>query len=125
MAGETIVFGVTPMENIGVIQSHNTSESLEVAEAKGPDGKVIEQKGYSKTEEHQIEALFAAGTNPPAIGTVVTVAATESEAGWSGIVKSRAVNRSNSDYVKISMTVERKDQANLVAYADPEAGAGT
>ncbi len=119
--GAQISFGVPEMPSIGIIQSDNVSESAEIAEARGPDGKVIEQRAYSKTEEHQIEALFQEGTEPPKIGQVVDVAATETEPGWRGIVKSRSKNKTNTDYVKLSLTIERKDQAELVAYDD---GAG-
>ena len=114
MTEVTLSFGATPLESIGVVQSIGISESAEVAEARGPDGKVIAQAAYSTSKEYQIEVLFAAGTEPPAIGTIATIGG---EGGWSGIVTARGKNETNNDYVKMTLTVQKKDAATQTPYA--------
>lgn len=114
MAEQTLSFGVTPLITIGVVQSTSISEAAEVAEARGSDGKVIAQKAYSTSKEYQIEVLFEAGTEPPAIGTIATIGGDE---GWTGIVTARTKNESNTDYVKMTLTVQKKDAATQTAYA--------
>lgn len=110
MSEQVLKFGVEPNEVFGLIQSESRNESVEVAEARDAAGKIIEQRGYSKTEERQFEALIDANVTLPAIGTEVTVGE------WSGLVTSLQKTYSNTEYAKVSVTVQKKDAAAIVGY---------
>ena len=109
--GVTIEFGVGTNRTLGVIQSETENNSADVAEARDESGRVIVQKAYSKSTERSFEALFIAGTAAPAAGTVITVGE------WTGLVTSANITRSNTDFVKMSITATHKDNATLVAYS--------
>jgi len=107
----TIEFGADPNETIGVVQSCTINSSVETAEARDEKGKVIEQRAYSKTEERQYEALFKVGTEPPAAGTEIV------DGNWKGLVTASNKTKTNTDYVKISITAQHKDSATHVIYS--------
>lgn len=113
ITGESVEFGVGVNRTIGIVQSENDNNSAEVAEARDESGKVVVQKAYSVSRERTFEALFLAGTTAPTAGTVLTIG---TEPAWTGIVTSANITKSNTDFVKISITASKKDSAALLAY---------
>lgn len=109
--GVAVQFGVGAERTLGVIQSETENNSAEVAEARDENGQVIVQKAYSKSTERTIEALFITGTAAPAAGTVITIG------DWTGLVTSANITKSNTDFVKMSITATHKDNATLLAYS--------
>lgn len=108
-----LYFGVEKIAALGILQSASENQSAEVAEARGEDGKVIEQRAYSKSEERQYEALVKKGDVQPKIGTVMTAAD-----DWTGIITSLNRTKSNTEYHKYSITAQKKDAAALIPYAE-------
>lgn len=111
----TLIFGTEANATVGVIQSESRNESVEVAEARGVDGKIIEQKAYSKTEERQFEALIDSAAALPAIGSELSVGS--GEGVWKGVITSIQKTYSNNDYAKVSVTAQKKDAAKVNVYA--------
>lgn len=111
-----LLFGVDQLEEIGVVQSMTCNSSVEVAEARGEDGKVIERRAYSRGDEYSIEALVVTGKNVPPAGSTVTV---DRQAY---LVTASNVTRSNTDFQRASLTVSRKDAEEVVTYAADNAG---
>ncbi len=117
MSTPILKFGTDENATIGIIQSESRNESVEVSEARDASGKIIEQRGYSKTEERQFEALLDASVTLPAIGTEITITdGSEGAVEWKAIITSLQKTFSNSDYAKISLTAQKKDNASVVAY---------
>ncbi len=116
ITGSEVVFGTDERRTIGIVQTENDNNSAEIAEIRGEDGKILVQKATSKTREMTFEAIFLSGVTPPAAGATVTIAAgTENE--WTGIVTASNITKSNNDWVKVSITAQKKDSAVLVPYA--------
>ncbi len=112
----TLVFGAPTNALIGVVQSQSDNDSVEIVYAKDENGKVIESKAVSKTEEKQVEALIDSSiVTPPAAGTTLVFG--EGASAWTGLVKSVNKTRPAGDFNKMSLTVEKKDNSNLVPYA--------
>ena len=110
----TPVLGLTTSGTWGIFQSVSHNDSAEVAEARGADGKVIEQKAYSVTNEKQFEALIDSAetaTAIPVIGETLTVG------DFTGIITSVSLTESNTEYQKLSVTAQQKDSASVVAIA--------
>lgn len=114
LTGTEVEFGTGENASIGIIQSENNNNSAEVAEIKDETGKVILQKAFSKSNEKTFEAIFKVGTTPPAAGTVLTIASTPE---WKGIVTASNITKSNTEFTKVSITAQKKDEAAVVAYA--------
>jgi hypothetical protein len=107
----TPVLGLTTSGTWGIFQSVNHNDSAEVAEARGADGKVIEQKAYSVTNEKQFEALIDSEVATlPGIGEALTVGT------WEGIITSVSLTESNTEYQKLSVTAQKKDSATIVGF---------
>ena len=115
LTGEMVSFGVDAESTIGIVQNAGTSDSAEIAEIRDETGKIVLQKAYSKTSEKTFEAIFKAGTTPPAAGTVLTVGSGNN--AWSGIVTKSSITKSNRDFTKVSITAVRKDDATSAAYS--------
>ncbi|MBO4649162.1 MAG: hypothetical protein J5806_13500 [Lentisphaeria bacterium] len=115
LTGEMVSFGVDAESAIGIVQNAGTNDSAEIAEIRDETGKIVFQKAYSKTSEKTFEAIFKAGTTPPAAGTVLTVGTGNN--AWSGIVTKSSITRSNRDFTKVSITAVRKDDATTAAYS--------
>lgn len=111
-----LYFGLDPVPALGILQSASENKSAEVAEARGEDGKIIEMKAYSVTEERQYEAMVKKGAAQPTVGTVIT------DGAWKGLLTSVQRTRSNSEYDKYSITAQCKDAAKLIPYAATPAG---
>ncbi len=111
-----LLFGVDQLEEIGVVQSMTCNSSVEVAEARGEDGKVIERRAYSRGDEYSVEALVVAGKTVPPAGSTVTIDTK------TYLVTASSVTRSNTDFQKVSLTVSRKDAEEVVTYAADNAG---
>lgn len=107
----TLVFGVTSTGGYGVLQSLQETESVEIAEGRDADGKVTDQKAYSKTSEAQSEGLFDTGDSVAGAGTSLTIGS------LTGLITNKQVSEENTGYKKISVTVQKKDSATQVAYS--------
>ena len=107
----TLVFGTDATTTYGIIQSMSKNETAEIAEARDHEGKVIEQKAYSKGTEVQIEALFDSTATLPTAGSTVTIDTVEY------LVSSCNVTSSNTEFKKASITATKKDSATLTALA--------
>ena len=104
------VYGITSIGLVGVLQTVTKSQSVEIAEALGADGKVTDQKAYSKTNTVKAEYLFD-GAEPPEAGTTISFG------GKTYLIKSVEKSESNKEYQKGSMELELKDNATISAYA--------
>lgn len=113
LTGETVEFGTDENRTLGIIQSESDNNSAEVAEIRDETGKIVLQKAYSKSNEKTFEAIFLVGTTPPAAGTVLTIG----EGIWNGIVTASNISKSNTEFTKVSITAQKKDDATAVAYA--------
>ncbi|WP_337748037.1 hypothetical protein [Victivallis vadensis] len=108
-----LTFGVEKVPALGILQNKNINNSAEIAEARGEDGKVIEQRAYSVSGERQYESLMVKATNPqPKIGTILT------DGEWTGLITSLNETQSNTEYRKYSVTAQKKDAAALIPYAE-------
>ncbi len=103
-------FGVTSTGGYGVLQSVNTTSSAEIADARNAVGKVTDQHAYSKTNEVSAEALFTGETLAEA-GAELTVG------GLAGLITNISKSESNTDFQRVSVTVQKKDAATLSAYS--------
>ncbi len=116
ITGESVQFGTSDQRTvIGIVQSENNNNSAEVVEIKNEAGQVELQKAVSKTNEKTFEAIFLVNVTPPAAGTILTIGT--GETAWTGIVTASNITRANAEYTKVSITAQKKDSANLVAYA--------
>lgn len=106
----SLSFGVTSTGGYGVLQSVNTTSSAEIAEARNAVGKVTDQHAYSKTNEVSAEALFNGETLAEA-GAELTVG------GLAGLITNISKSESNTDFQRVSVTVQKKDAATLSAYS--------
>ena len=103
-------FGVTLTGGYGVLQSAGKTSTAEIAEARNEVGKVTDMKAYSRTNEGTSEGIFDGDTVADA-GAELTVA------GVAGLITNVSVNESNTDYKRVSVTVQTKDAAVLSAYS--------
>lgn len=104
-----VSFGVTSTGGYGVLNSMNMRYTTETAECREELGKVTDMIGYSVTKEASFEAVWN-GSDPVA-GASVTIGPI------TGILTSAEVRESNTDYKRISGTVQTKDAATVVAYS--------
>lgn len=109
----TLVFGTDESVTYGVVQSKSNNKSAEVAEARDHLGRVIAQRGYSISDEIQMEVLFDSTATLPGAGTPITV----DEVSY--LVTSCNVTESNTEFKKASITATLKDSATLTEYVAP------
>lgn len=105
----TLAFGTNSSTTYGVVQSLSKNKSAEVAEARDHEGKVIEQRAYSKGTEVQMEVLFDSTATLPEAGEKITVDTVEY------LVTSCNETSSNTEYKKATITATKKDDATLTA----------
>jgi len=103
-------FGVTSTGGYGVLQSVNTTSSAEISDARNEVGKVTDQHAYSKTNEVSAEALFN-GEALAEAGAELTVG------GLAGLITNISKSESNTDFQRVSVTIQKKDAATLSAYS--------
>ena len=103
-AGDSVSFGVDTV-TFGVAQSVTINGSAEIAEARNENGAVVYQKAYSKTIEVTVECLCTAGSTPPDPGTSATIGSI------TGLVTASSVTKSNTEFTKMSITIQIKDSA--------------
>lgn len=106
----SLSFGVTSTGGYGVLQSATKTSTAEIADARNAEGKVTDQKAYSKTNEVSAEALFNGETLAEA-GAELTVG------GLAGLITNISKSESNTDFQRVSVTVQKKDAATLSAYS--------
>ncbi len=116
MAESKLYFGTDKLEEIGVVQSITDNESVEVAEARDEDGKVMERRAFSLTNEVSIEALVKKDKPVPKAGQTVTVE------GKPYLITAVNKIKNNMDYRKVSYTASRKDNEEIVTYVEPATG---
>jgi hypothetical protein len=106
----SLTFGVSATGGYGVLQSVTYTGNAEIAEARGTTGKVTDQLAYSITKEESFEGLFDGDTiaNP---GTSLTVD------DVTGLITTVTKSQTNTDYQRVSGTVQKKDAATQVAYS--------
>lgn len=102
-------FGVTSTGGYGVLQSVTTRSTAEIAEARSALGAVTDQKAYSHTKEVSFEAVYS-GSDPAVAGTLLTIGGITN-----GVITSSETRETNTDYKRISCTVQKKDSATCVA----------
>ncbi len=105
-----LTFGVTSTGGYGVLQSVNKTSTAEIAEARDQVGKVTNQKAYSKTNEATAEGVFDGDTLADA-GAELTVG------DVIGLITNVSKSESNTDFQRVSVTVQKKDAATLSAYS--------
>lgn len=116
----TLLWGAPDMRDaIGIVQSCGVNTSQENAEAKDEQGKTIEMRSFSQTTELSVEALVTSGKTPPKAGEKVTVGAAKGELAGDYLCTSSNVTQSNTDYQKVSVTLQRKDSAAIVPSVTP------
>ena len=116
----TLLWGAPDMRDaIGIVQSCGVNTSQENAEAKDEQGKTIEMRSFSQTTELSVEALVTSGKTPPKAGEKVTVSAANGELAGDYLCTSSNVTQSNTDYQKVSVTLQRKDSAAIVPSVTP------
>ncbi len=109
----TLKFGTDPNVTWGVAQSVKKADSAEVAEARGPSGKVIAQKAYSVTREVTLEVLIDTESGLPEVGE------TASYDGKSWLVTAVNESSTNTEFSTGDVTLQRKDEAELEAVSGP------
>lgn len=119
----TLLWGAPDLRDaIGVVQSCGVNTSQENAEARDEQGKVIELRSYSQSDELSIEALITSGKTPPKAGEKVTISAEKGNLAGDYLCTSSNVTQSNTDYQKVSITLQKKDSAAIVPASSPLAG---
>ena len=119
----TLLWGAPDLRDaIGVVQSCGVNTSQENAEARDEQGKVIELRSYSQSDELSIEALITSGNTPPKAGEKVTISAEKGNLAGDYLCTSSNVTQSNTDYQKVSITLQKKDSAAIVPASSPSAG---
>ena len=119
----TLLWGAPDLRDaIGVVQSCGVNTSQENAEARDEQGKVIELRSYSQSDELSIEALITSGKTPPKAGEKVTISAQKGNLAGDYLCTSSNVTQSNTDYQKVSITLQKKDSAAIVPASSPSAG---
>ena len=119
----TLLWGAPDLRDaIGVVQSCGVNTSQENAEARDEQGKVIELRSYSQSDELSIEALITSGKTPPKAGEKVTISAGKGDLAGDYLCTSSNVTQSNTDYQKVSITLQKKDSAAIVPASSPSAG---
>lgn len=119
----TLLWGAPDLRDaIGVVQSCGVNTSQENAEARDEQGKVIELRSYSQSDELSIEALITSGKTPPKAGEKVTISAGKGNLAGDYLCTSSNVTQSNTDYQKVSITLQKKDSAAIVPASSPSAG---
>ena len=119
----TLLWGAPDLRDaIGVVQSCGVNTSQENAEARDEQGKVIELRSYSQSDELSIEALITSGKTPPKAGEKVTISAEKGNLAGGYLCTSSNVTQSNTDYQKVSITLQKKDSAAIVPASSPSAG---
>ena len=103
-------FGVTSTGGYGILQSLSETGTAEIAEARGEDGKVQEMKAYSVTKEASTEGIFD-GDTVAEPGTQLVVGSV------TGLITNIQQNETNTDFKRVSVTVQKKDAATLSAYS--------
>jgi hypothetical protein len=103
-------FGVTSTGGYGVLQSLSTNGTAEIAEARNSTGKVTDQKAYSITQEATAEGLFDGDTIADP-GTSLAVG------GVTGLITNVGTTETNTEYKRVTVTVQKKDAATQAAYA--------
>lgn len=103
-----LTFAITSTGGYGVLQSVEKTETADIADARGADGKVTDSKAYSKTTTVKADGLFN-GDSLGGAGTSLTVATV------TGLIKTITKSESNTDYQKVSVEIEKKDSATQVA----------
>ena len=103
-------FGVTSTGGYGVLQSLSETGTPEIAEARNAGGKVTDQKAYSITKEATAEGIFDGDTIADP-GTSLAVG------NVTGLITNVSTTESNTDYKRVSVTVQKKDNATQAAYA--------
>ncbi len=119
----TLLWGAPDLRDaIGVVQSCGVNTSQENAEARDEQGKVIELRSYSQSDELSIEALITSGKTPPKAGEKVTISAEKGNLAGDYLCTSSNVTQSNTDYQKVSITLQKKDSAAIVPASSPSDG---
>lgn len=119
----TLLWGAPDLRDaIGVVQSCGVNTSQENAEARDEQGKVIELRSYSQSDELSIEALITSGKTPPKAGEKVTIRAEKGNLAGDYLCTSSNVTQSNTDYQKVSITLQKKDSAAIVPASSPSDG---
>lgn len=106
-----LTYGAGETKTWMVVNQVSEDDSVEIAEARDENGKVIEMKAYSSSKEMKYEGLLKAAGTPPEKGTVCEVD------GWSGLVTSVSKTKSNTEFVKLSITLKKSDSAELTPLA--------
>ena len=119
----TLLWGAPDLRDaIGVVQSCGVNTSQENAEARDEQGKVIELRSYSQSDELSIEALITSGKTPPKAGEKFTISAEKGNLAGDYLCTSSNVTQSNTDYQKVSITLQKKDSAAIVPASSPSDG---
>lgn len=103
-------FGVTSTGGVGILQSVNKTSTSEFAEVRDEDGKVINTKSYSKSDEVTAEGVFD-GDSIPTVGSELTIG------GITGLVTSVSEIESNTDFKRVSVTIKLSDASDLEEYS--------
>lgn len=90
------------------MQSVSITETAEIADARDEDGKVTDQKAYSKTVEATSEGLYN-GDSLGGAGVSLAIGSV------TGLVTSQSTNETNTGYKTVSVTVQKKDSATQAA----------
>lgn len=104
-----IVTTVTGISSI-IIQSLNLRTNVEIAEARGEDGKVVELKAYSKGKSVDIRALVNADALKTEAGQTLTID------NISYIIESTDQAENNSGWVEVSISAKTADSATITTY---------
>ena len=104
-----IITTVTGAESI-IIQSINKKTSVEIAEARDENGKVIDLKPYSKGQSVDIRALLDADSVSTEAGQTLTVDNVDY------IIESTDQAETNTGWVEVSLSARTADSASVHNY---------
>lgn len=102
---------VTDMTSYGVLQEVDSSDSVEVAEARDEDGYITDMIAYSKTEEKTYN--YVVNGTKPTVGSV-WVSGT-----LNFLITAVSQKHSNTEFSSGTLTAQRKDNATITAYSAP------
>lgn len=103
-------FGVSSTGGYGYLQTVNTATNAEIASVRDTDGKIVEEKAYSRAKEVSFEAVLNGETLAEA-GASLTVG------DLTGLITTIAVAESATDFQRVSATIRKTDAATQTQYS--------
>lgn len=103
-----IISNLTGVQNGITVQSIDYSENVQVAQARGEKGELLDIAGYSQTRQINLTGLMDTAKGDPATaGSILTID------GKSYLIDSVSRRESNSSFVELTISARGGDDAEI------------